>query len=96
MCCASPAVNKAWERLADAAVVIDAGEPLSLHTTLADVAASGVRRVMVDCGGSGHTQFLTSGQADELFLVVAPFFVGDVRTPRFVGAGSFRGTQASA
>jgi 5-amino-6-(5-phosphoribosylamino)uracil reductase len=29
--CANPAVNKARERLADAAVVIDAGEPLSLQ-----------------------------------------------------------------
>lgn len=40
-------------------------------------------------GGSVHTQFLTSGLADELHLVVAPFFVGDARAPRFVGAGTF-------
>ena len=35
------------------------------------------------------TQFLTAGLADELHLVVAPFFVGDSRAQRFVGDGSF-------
>ena len=34
-----------------------------------------------------HAQFLTAGLADELHLVVAPFFVGDRRAPRFVGDG---------
>ena len=37
----------------------------------------GVRRLMVEGGGTVHTQFLTDGLADELQLVVAPFFVGD-------------------
>ena len=36
-----------------------------------------------------HTQFLSAGLADELHLVVAPFFVGQPRAPRFVAAGSF-------
>jgi 5-amino-6-(5-phosphoribosylamino)uracil reductase len=36
-----------------------------------------------------HTQFLTRGLVDELQLVVAPFFVGDSRAPRFVGDGAF-------
>ena len=36
-----------------------------------------------------HTQFLTEGLADELHLVVAPFFVGDSRARRFVGDGRF-------
>jgi 5-amino-6-(5-phosphoribosylamino)uracil reductase len=36
-----------------------------------------------------HTQFLTSDLADELHLVVAPFFVGDSRARRFVGDGRF-------
>jgi 5-amino-6-(5-phosphoribosylamino)uracil reductase len=35
------------------------------------------------------TQFLTEGLADELQLVVAPFFVGDSRAPRFVDDGRF-------
>jgi 5-amino-6-(5-phosphoribosylamino)uracil reductase len=36
-----------------------------------------------------HTQFLTENLADELQLVVAPFFVGDSRAPRFVSDGRF-------
>jgi 5-amino-6-(5-phosphoribosylamino)uracil reductase len=36
-----------------------------------------------------HTQFLTDGLADELQLVVAPFFVGDSRARRFVDDGRF-------
>jgi 5-amino-6-(5-phosphoribosylamino)uracil reductase len=44
---------------------------------------------MVEGGGVVHTQFLTAGLADELQLVVAPFFVGDSRAPRFVSDGQF-------
>jgi 5-amino-6-(5-phosphoribosylamino)uracil reductase len=54
-----------------------------------DLAARGVRRLMVEGGGSVHTQFLTAGLADELQLVVAPLFVGDSRANRFVGDGRF-------
>jgi 5-amino-6-(5-phosphoribosylamino)uracil reductase len=35
------------------------------------------------------TQFLTADLADELHLVVAPFFVGDSRARRFVRDGEF-------
>jgi 5-amino-6-(5-phosphoribosylamino)uracil reductase len=44
---------------------------------------------MVEGGGTVHTQFLTEGLADELHLVVAPFFVGDSRARRFVSDGRF-------
>ena len=54
-----------------------------------DLHARGVRRLMVEGGGSVHTQFLTADLADELHLVVAPFFVGDPRARRFVGDGRF-------
>ena len=54
-----------------------------------DLYARGVRRLMVEGGGTVHTQFLTADLADELHLVVAPFFVGDPRGRRFVGDGRF-------
>jgi 5-amino-6-(5-phosphoribosylamino)uracil reductase len=54
-----------------------------------DLYARGVGRLMVEGGGTMHTQFLTEGLADELHLVVAPFFVGDSRAPRFVSDGRF-------
>lgn len=60
-----------------------------------DLASRGVRRLMVEGGGSLHTQFLAAGLADELHLVVAPFFVGDSRARRFVGDADFPWTADS-
>lgn len=86
---ASPALDKVRELVGAAADVVDAGDPVDLPRMLADLAARGVRRLMVEGGGDTHTRFLTAGLADELHLVIAPFFVGDPRAPRFVGAGAF-------
>ena len=87
--CQSAAVEKAREQLGHAATVVDGGEPVTPAVVLADLATRGVRRLMVEGGGNVHAQFLTAGLADELHLVVAPFFVGDGRAPRFVGDGRF-------
>jgi 5-amino-6-(5-phosphoribosylamino)uracil reductase len=87
--CAGPAVDKTRELLGDVATVVDAGDPVDLRLLVADLNARGVGRLMVEGGGSMHTQFLTAGLADELQLVVAPMFVGDSRAPRFVGDGDF-------
>ena len=54
-----------------------------------DLGSRGVQRLMVEGGGTVHTQFLTADLADELHLVVAPLFVGDSRACRFVGDGRF-------
>jgi 5-amino-6-(5-phosphoribosylamino)uracil reductase len=86
---ASPAIGKARERLAGVATVVDAGDPPSLPGILADLAARGVRRLIVEGGGMIHTQFLTAGLANEIHLVIAPFFVGDPAAPRFTGDGAF-------
>ncbi|MCI4065693.1 dihydrofolate reductase family protein [Micromonospora sp. R77] len=87
--CPSGTVTKARERLGAVATVVDGGEPVTPAAVVADLAARGVRRLMVEGGGAVHVQFLTAGLADELHLVVAPFFVGDARAPRFVGDGRF-------
>lgn len=87
--CPTSALDKTAERLGSVATVVDAGEPLDLSRVLADLAARGVRRLMVEGGSSLHTQFLTAGLADELHLVIAPFFVGDSAAPRFVRDGAF-------
>lgn len=65
------------------------GSRVVLADVLADLHIRGVRRLMVEGGTSMHTAFLTAGLADELHLVVAPFFVGDAKAPRFVGDGRF-------
>ena len=54
-----------------------------------DLYSRGVQRLMVEGGGTVHTQFLTADLADELHLVVAPLFVGDSRARRFVSDGRF-------
>ncbi|MGX6607499.1 RibD family protein [Micromonosporaceae bacterium Da 78-11] len=87
--CATPTLAEARDRLGEVATVIDGGDPVDVHLISADLAARGIRRLMVEGGGTMHTQFLTAGLADELQLVVAPFFVGDSRAPRFVGDGDF-------
>ncbi|WP_021598088.1 RibD family protein [Actinomadura welshii] len=76
-------------RLTGVAEVIDAGDPLDLPTVLGDLAARGVRRLMVEGGGGVHTLFLTADVVDEIQLVVAPFFIGDPSAPRFVRSGVF-------
>jgi len=74
------------ERLAGSGTeVVDAGEPLSLAAVLGDLAARGIRRLVVEGGGRLHVQFLSAGLADELHLVIAPVFVGDPDAPRFAG-----------
>ncbi|MGW3358664.1 dihydrofolate reductase family protein [Streptomyces bungoensis] len=50
----------------------------------------GVRRLMVEGGGTVHTQLLQQGLADELQLVLAPLFVGDPAAPRLFGPGGYQ------
>ncbi|HTX84135.1 MAG TPA: dihydrofolate reductase family protein [Streptosporangiaceae bacterium] len=89
--CASPAVRSAQDKLgmAPATSIIDAGSPLDLLAVVTDLASRGIRRLMVEGGQNTLTQFLAAGLADELQLVIAPFFVGDPGAPRFVGAATF-------
>lgn len=71
------------------AQVIAAGQPVQLPAVLADLAGRGVRRLLVEGGASLLSQFLAGGLADELHLVVAPFFVGDPAAPRFALPGAY-------
>jgi 5-amino-6-(5-phosphoribosylamino)uracil reductase len=87
--CGSDAAGRAGERLRSVATVVDGGPRVRMAAVSQDLYARGVRRLMVEGGGTVHTQFLTEGLADELQLVVAPFFVGDSRARRFVGDGRF-------
>lgn len=83
----------AGARARASATIVDAGEPVAMARVLDDLATRGIRRLMVEGGGSVHTQFLTADLADELHLVVAPFFVGDSRAPRFAADGAYPWTS---
>ena len=87
--CPTGTVEDARTRLGRVATVVDGGQQVDVRSVSEDLYARGVRRLMVEGGGSVHTQFLTADLADELHLVVAPFFVGDPRGRRFVGDGRF-------
>lgn len=86
---ADTALDNATAGLGAVATVVGAGAPLSLHRVLQDLHERGVGRLMVEGGGSIHTLFLTEDTVDEIQVSVAPFFVGNSRAPRFVGAGTF-------
>ncbi|MFE0458006.1 RibD family protein [Kitasatospora sp. NPDC058965] len=85
---AAPGLRSALDGLAEV-VALDLGA--GLGPLLDDLGRRGVRRLMVEGGGSVHTQFLAQGLADELQLAVAPLLVGDAGAPRFVGPAAFPG-----
>lgn len=87
--CASPAAARARRRLDGLAEVVDAGSRPALPAVLADLSRRGIRRLMVEGGAGLSRQFLIDGLADELQLVIAPFFVGDPGAPRFAGPGRY-------
>jgi 5-amino-6-(5-phosphoribosylamino)uracil reductase len=87
--CPTEAVPAVRARLGLVATVVDGGPRVDMRRLSEDLSARGVERLMVEGGGTVHTQFLTDDLADELDLVVAPFFVGDSRARRFVDDGRF-------
>jgi riboflavin-specific deaminase-like protein len=89
--CPDAVVPKLRARLGALAEVEVAGlgADLDVAAVLDDLGRRGVERLMVEGGGTIHTQFLTAGLADEIQLAVAPFFLGDPDAPRFVNAGAF-------
>ena len=63
-------------------------DPPDVDAVLTELAARGVRRLLVEGGTAVHTAFLAADAVDELHLAVAPLLVGD--GPRFVHPAVFR------
>lgn len=75
-----------------AADIVALGPDLDWRTLLAHLHDERrVRRLMVEGGGTIHTQLLQQGLADELQLVLAPLLVGDPDAPRLFGPGAYQG-----
>jgi 5-amino-6-(5-phosphoribosylamino)uracil reductase len=87
--CPSSHLPLTRSRLGSVATVVDGGRRVSMRRLAEDLAGRGVGRLMVEGGGTIHTQFLAEDAADELQLVVAPFFVCDAKARRFVDDGPF-------
>ncbi|GJF30035.1 hypothetical protein KNE206_27350 [Kitasatospora sp. NE20-6] len=85
---AAPRLSTALDGLAD---VVALGPEVGLGALLDDLGARGVRRLMVEGGGSVHTRFLAEGLADELQLALAPLVVGQADAPRFLGDAAYPG-----
>jgi 5-amino-6-(5-phosphoribosylamino)uracil reductase len=85
--CASASVSRTRDLIGRLATVVDAGSRPTMCAVTQDLAAQGVRRLLVEGGQDIHTQFLRAGLGDELQVVVAPLFVGDSRAHRVVRDG---------
>ncbi len=90
------ATAKARANLGDLATVqsvpAEAVWPAALHI-LGDGYA--VKRLMVEGGGTVHTQLLEAALADELQLVIAPLLVGQPDAVRMLGPASYPGGPAA-
>lgn len=72
--------------------VVSLGAEIDWHAALEYLHdRRGVRRLMVEGGGTVHTQLLQRELADELHLVLAPILVGDPAAPRLFGPGAYQG-----
>jgi len=80
--CATAALAAAPAGVKDSAVLIDAGDPLSLDFMLQDLTERGMARLLVEGGARLLGDFLAAGLADQLDLAIAPFFVADPAAPR--------------
>ncbi|MFJ9926672.1 dihydrofolate reductase family protein [Streptomyces misionensis] len=82
---------RAARLLGGAADVVPLGPDLDWRALLGHLRAErGVGRLMVEGGGTVHTQLLRQGLADELQLAIAPLIVGDPRAPRLFGPGRYQ------
>lgn len=85
---ALPRARRALGALAD---VVSTGPALDWALLLDELGRCGVERLLVEGGGTVHTQLLAQDLADELQLVVAPLLVGQAAAPAFLGPASYPG-----
>lgn len=93
--CPQARARRLQTRIGSRADVVGLGDRVTMPRVLDDLAGErGIRRLMVEGGGTLLTQFLADDLADELHLVIAPFFVGEPRAPRVVASARFPWTAA--
>lgn len=90
------ATAKARANLGDLATVQSVPEEAVWPTAL-DILGDeyAVKRLMVEGGGTVHTQLLEAALADELQLVIAPLLVGQFDAVRMLGPASYPGGPAA-
>ncbi len=84
-------LEKVRARLAGLADVVSTGSTLDWGAMLDELGRRGVRRLMVEGGGTIHTQLMAEDLADEVQLAIAPLIVGQADAPRFLGTAEYPG-----
>jgi 5-amino-6-(5-phosphoribosylamino)uracil reductase len=85
------ALAKVSGMLRGLADVVSTGEALDWGAMLDELGRRGIRRLMVEGGGTIHTQLMAQDLADELHLTVAPLIVGQADAPRFLRSAEYPG-----
>ncbi|MFF2927181.1 RibD family protein [Streptomyces celluloflavus] len=84
-------VEKVRAALGDLADVVSVGPELDWDLVLDELGRRGVYRLMVEGGGTIHTQLMSQNLADEVHLAIAPLLVGQPEAARFLGAANYPG-----
>ncbi|MGP3637240.1 RibD family protein [Streptomyces sp. 24-1644] len=85
------AVEKVRAMLGDLADVVSVGSDLDWGLVLDELGRRGVKQLMVEGGGTIHTQLMAQNLADEVHLAIAPLLVGQPEAARFLGAADYPG-----
>ncbi|MFD5700191.1 RibD family protein [Streptomyces lasiicapitis] len=85
------ALPRARRVLGGLASVVSTGPALDWPRLFDELGRRGVERLLVEGGGTIHTQLLAQNLADELHLVVAPLLVGEAAAPAFLAPAPYPG-----
>ncbi|MDW4917368.1 RibD family protein [Streptomyces californicus] len=85
------AVEKLRATLDGLADVVSVGPELDWDLVLDELGRRGVGRLMVEGGGTIHTQLMAADLADEVHLAIAPLLVGQPEAARFLGTADYPG-----
>jgi riboflavin-specific deaminase-like protein len=89
------AVEKVRATLDGLADVVSVGSEFDWGQALDELGRRGVGRLMVEGGGTIHTQLMSQNLADEVHLAIAPLLVGQPEAARFLGAADYPGGTTS-
>ena len=88
--CTSTAYSNLPEALRNKAIVLaEDCEKVNLRLLLQDLKNRGTERLLIEGGQHIATAFLSANLIDEFRLAIAPFFLGAIDAPKFVGPGLF-------
>jgi len=83
--------EKLQDRLGSLADIVSLGLEINFSVLLDDLGERGIRKLMVEGGGTIHTTFLSAGLVDEIHMAIAPLVVGQVGAPRFLNPAPYPG-----